>query len=234
VAKIASLRSRKRKTDKKKEGFILNLSTTGIISFITFGLVLFVAMFLAELAPKLQLQNIRDESIKSHVSQYANAMSLEVAEYRYMAKAISRDPVIRQLLLSGDKSAISKKEKYLATFFNGVLRVRLLPTRIRTPDKSSIPHISFACIDMLRHAETTLSAPNVELHVFGTPQEHIDIVQPILSSSGKRVIGLLQVTLKTDILKQWLAIDNLKGWLEIPLTAVCLVRTSSSYTLSVF
>lgn len=215
MAKTASLRSRKRKTDKKKEGFILGLNATGVISFLTFSLILGVAMFLAELAPKQKLQNIRDEAIKAKAAHYANAMAINVAEYSHTAKALARDPRVRQLLLAEDKNAIAKKEKELATFFPWVLRVRLLPTGIRTPDKSSEPHISYACIDMIRQAEKKLSTPAVEMHVLGTPQQHIDIIQPVLSASGKRAVGLLQVTLKTDILKQWLNIKDLHGFINL-------------------
>ena len=215
MAKSASLRSRKRKTDKKKDGFILSLNATGIISFITFCLVLFVAMFLSELTPKLELQKIRDQSIKYQASQYATTMSHEVAAYRYMALAISRDPELRKLILSANKTEIRKKEKYLATLFDGVQKVRLLPTGIRTQDKSSRPHISFACIDMIRSAETSLSAPDIELHVFGTAHEHIDIIQPILTANGRRAIGLLQVTINSSVLKQWLKADDLAGYISL-------------------
>ena len=215
MARTASLRSRKRKTDKKKEGLILSLTTTGIISFVAFSLILGVAMFLAELGPKKQLQNNRNEAINAKASRYANSMALRVAEYKYTAKAITRDPKIRQLLLANDKTAIAKKEKEIAAFFPWVIRVRLLPPGVHTPNKSSEPHISYACIDMIRHAENKLISGNIEMHVYGTPQQHIDLIQPVLSSSGKRAVGLLQVTLKSDVLKQWLNEKELKGFINL-------------------
>ena len=209
-----SLRARKRRgSTKKGEG--LSLKATSLISIGVFITILVVAIFWAQLMPLQKLQNSSDVELELTDERLANSLALKVASYTGIARAVARDPQTRQLLVSGDEMAIRLRERELVQLFPWVIRVRLLPTGIRNPDTSSKPHISYACIDMLREAETNLQAPPVEVHVINTPQQHVEILQPIPSTNGKAAVGHLQVTLQVEVLKQWLASLAPQGYLSL-------------------
>ena len=211
---MARLRARKRRGGKKK-GEGLSLKATSLISIVVFILILAVAIFWAQLMPLQQLQKTRDVELESTNTRLANTLALQVASYTEAARGVAADPQTRKLLLSGDEIALRIRERELVQLFPWVIRVRLLPAGISNPDATSKPHISFACLDMLRQAESTLHAPPAEVHVIGTPQQHVEIVQPVLASDGKSVIGDLQVTLQVEVLKQWVAALQPKGYLSL-------------------
>ncbi len=211
---MARLRARKRRGSKKK-GEGLSLKATSLISIIVFILILVVAIFWAQLMPLQQLQKTKDVALESTNTRLANTLALQVASYTEAARGVAADPQTRKLLLSGDEIALRIRERELVQLFPWVIRVRLLPAGISNPDSTSKPHISFACLDMLRQAESTLHAPPVEVHVIGTPQQHVEIIQPVLALDGKSVIGHVQVTLQVEVLKQWVAALQPKGYLSL-------------------
>ena len=211
---MARLRARKRRGGKKK-GEGLSLKATSLISIGMFILILAVAIFWAQLMPLQKLQNTADEALLSKNNRLANSLALQVAAYTEAARGIAADPQTRKLLQSGDEIALRIRERELVQVFPWVIRVRLLPTGIRNPDTSTKPHISFACLDMLRQAEASLKAPPVEVHVIGTPQQHVEILQPVLTTDNNSVIGHLQVTLQVEILKEWLKALQPQGYLSL-------------------
>lgn len=210
-----SLRARKRRGSTSKKGEGISLRAASLISIVVFITILVVAIFWAQLMPLQKLQNSSDVELELADSRLANTLAMKVAAYTQVARGIANDPQTRQLLLSGDDLAISARARELVQLFPWVIRVRLLPTGIINPDNSSEPHISYACIDMLRQAETKLQAPPVEVHVINTPQQHVEIIQPIPSTNGKTAIGLLQVTLQVEVLKEWLTSLSPKGYLSL-------------------
>lgn len=214
---MARLRARKRRGGKKK-GEGLSLKATSLISIGMFILILAVAIFWAQLMPLQKLQSTADEALLSKNNRFANNLALQVAAYTEAARGIAADPQTRKLMQSGDEIALRIRERELVQVFPWVIRVRLLPTGIRNPDTTSKPHISFACLDMIRVAETSLKAPPVEVHVIGTPQQHVEILQPVLTADNNSVIGHLQVSLQLEILKQWLGALEPEGYLSLTQT----------------
>ncbi|MDX1824639.1 MAG: hypothetical protein R3354_07960, partial [Thiohalomonadales bacterium] len=211
---MAKLRARKRRSAKKK-GEGLSLKATSFISIGVFIVILAVAIFWAQLMPLQKLQKNADEALLAKNTRLASSLALQVASYSQAARGVAADPETRKLLLSGDEIALRIRERELVQIFPWVIRVRLLPTGIRNPDDTSKPHISFACLDMMRQAEASLKAPPVEVHVIGTPQQHVEILQPILSADGKSAVGFLQVTLQVEVLKQWVNALEPKGYLSL-------------------
>ena len=211
---MARLRARKRRSAKKK-GEGLSLKATSFISIGVFIVILAVAIFWAQLMPLQKLQANTDEALIAKDTRLASSLALQVASYSQAARGVAADPETRKLLLSGDEIALRIRERELVQLFPWVIRVRLLPTGIRNPDNTSKPLISFACLDMMRQAETSLKAPPVEVHVIGTPQQHVEILQPILSADGKSAVGHLQVTLQVEVLKQWVNSLEPKGYLSL-------------------
>ncbi|NOZ36742.1 MAG: phosphomannomutase/phosphoglucomutase [Gammaproteobacteria bacterium] len=53
------------------------------------------------------------------------------------------------------------------------------------------------------------------MHVFGSSQQHIDVLQPVLSPTGDKVVGHIQLALDVNLIKRWLHNDGLKNYLEL-------------------
>jgi len=214
VARAGKSRARKRRGGKKT-GEGLSLEASSLIAIVTFALILAVAMFWAQLTPLQKLQDKRNTEIRAEASRIAYQLSYKLLAYTQTARVLANQADVRRLLESGDPGALQRRARQMRSLFPWVYRVRLLPPGLREPDTRTEPHIGFACIDMLREAETRREAPPVEVHVIGTPQQHIDIVQPVLAADGGRVIGDLQVTLKVDLLPQWLKLYASQGYLSL-------------------
>jgi phosphomannomutase/phosphoglucomutase len=214
VARAGKSRARKRRAGKRK-GEGLSLEASSLVAVITFSLILAVAMFWAQLTPLQKLQEKRDAEVRSEASRIAYDLSYKLAAYTQTARALANEPDVRRLVQARDSIALQQRARQMHQLFPWVYRVRLLPAGIREPDTRHEPHLGFACIDMLREAESRREAPPVEVHVIGTPQQHIDIVQPVLSATGGRVVGDLQVTLKVELLNQWLKPYGKKGYLSL-------------------
>lgn len=67
------------------------------------------------------------------------------------------------------------------------MRVLLLPVGPRVPDLSAEPPIGYALLDMLSRAEQELKAPPPEIHLPGQPEAHVNLVQPVIGSTGAAV-----------------------------------------------
>ena len=231
-----SLRARKRRGSKQK-GEGLSLKATSLVSIGVFVTILAVAVFWAQLMPLQTLQKSSDVELEYADARMAGILALKVSSYTEMARGVARDPRTRQLLQSGDEVAIRERERELVQLFPWVIRVRLLPSGISNPDKSTKPHISFACIEMLREAEAKLQAPPIEVHVINTPQQHVEIIQPVPSADGKFAVGHLQVTLQVEVLKQWLSSLAPKGYLSLTQAVenqptILLAETGDKSTIS--
>ena len=216
MAKARRSRSRKKRGASKKGGGI-GLQASGLIAIVTFIFILAVAMFLAQLNPLLKLQQVGEISIKAQDSEIANKLALEVASYTQALRVVAEDPQTRELIISRDADALAQREIELRRLFPWVWRVRILPDITRSPDDTTEPNISFACIDMMNEAAASGKVPPLEAHVMGTSQQHIEFIAPVTARNRGRIIGLIQVTLKTEVLQHWLkaAYTGNKGYVSL-------------------
>ena len=108
---------------------------------------------------------------------------------------VAKDPGLARLMEEGDEKARRARASELGFLFPGNVRVLLLPPGLTETDETVSPPLGFACVDLVRQAETSDRPPPAEVHVFGTPNQHVDLVHPILSPSGRRIVGHLLVSL---------------------------------------
>ncbi|HHJ12001.1 MAG TPA: hypothetical protein ENK00_02370, partial [Chromatiales bacterium] len=211
MARAGKLRARKRRGGKKATGSGLSLKSASLVAIGTFILIFATGSFLAELVPLQRLQDLRTVAVEAEGNHLADTLALKLATYTEGARAIARDPQIVALVRAGDQAALARRARELRRPFPWALTLRFLPAGLEQPDKTVEPQIGFACLDMIREARKTRQAPPVEVHVPGTPQQHIDIIQPVLSTDGKRVLAILQMPLKVEALNQWLKTLTVKG-----------------------
>ncbi|MDR9436598.1 MAG: phosphomannomutase/phosphoglucomutase [Thiohalophilus sp.] len=211
-------RRRKRKSKSQQQQIRssgITLSAVSLIAFLLFSAILSVSVFIGQMTPLNALQTQENAVLENEARRTAAGISEAVADYAHALSSIARDPQTRELLQSGNRSAIAERESELQSMFDNALRVRLLQPKIYSPDKTSEPHLGFACLDMQRQAEELKARPPVEVHALDTPQEHIDIVEPVLDRSGEKVIGHVQLALDVGLLDVWLKEAAGRGYVEL-------------------
>lgn len=127
----------------------------------------------------------------------------------------AEDPVLADLLRDGDPAAIAEGERELAGRFEGSLRVRLLPAGINAVDNSSMPPLTYASLDMMRRAESADGAISAEVHLFGSPAQHLVMLRR-LKDDGGQLLGAIHLSLDVSLLQSTLdQLDLSGGYLQL-------------------
>jgi phosphomannomutase / phosphoglucomutase len=100
------------------------------------------------------------------------------------------------------------------SLFEQALKLRYIKPGDYELDNVSIPPLSYASLDMLKKAEIR-SQINAEVHMFGTPNQHIVIIERVVNSAFE-LVGLLHLSLDVgffDNLAENLTLDD--GYAEL-------------------
>ncbi len=146
---------------------------------------------------------------------YAVGVTQWVSQQSASAELALKDPQLGAVMTTGSAQEREQKATQLRGLFPQAVRVRLLPPGIDRTDMDADPPISYAALDMLRHAETQNTPPPMEVHLSGTPQQHITLVRRILDASGRRLVGALMVSYPADVLRQLLQQGDIRGYVEL-------------------
>jgi phosphomannomutase/phosphoglucomutase len=163
----------------------------------------------------LQLKGAEQKQAELAAALFASSFRQWVERQVATAELVAKDPQLARVLMDGDVQAREQKAGSLAYLFPGSIRVRLLPPGIEEVDLEASPPISYAALDMLRHAETQDTPPPVEVHMSGTPQQHINLVRRILDPTGRRIVGDLMVSYPVQQLQDLLSHDQVDGYTEL-------------------
>lgn len=212
MAKARKRRTRKSKKTSAQGGLSLNAASLWI--FVFFSLIILGASFFSQYSGLTKLRLQQSAVVKAMVERSAHRLAFNVAYYTQALRGMAVDPQIRKLILKGDVAAKHRRAAELKKQFPDILRLRLLPARIFTVDKTQKPYMGFACLDMQREAERSHHAPAVEMHAFGNSQQHIAVLQPVLSPTGK-VEGHILLALDVKLINKWLQDDDARNYLEL-------------------
>jgi phosphomannomutase/phosphoglucomutase len=129
---------------------------------------------------------------------------------------LAKDPEIAALLMAGKAPALRAREKSLAYLLPRALNIRLLPPGIDQVDMNASPPLSYAALAQMREAERSESAPAAEVQLLNTPQQHINIVHRVLDPSGGDVVGLIMLSLSSEVIQRILeGAMRTEGYLEL-------------------
>jgi phosphomannomutase / phosphoglucomutase len=92
-----------------------------------------------------------------------------------------------------DDAALLSVAEEKQGMFEQALKLRYIKPGNYEIDDVSVPPLSYASLDMLKKAETS-SQINTEVHMFGTPNQHIVIIERVVNSAFE-LIGLLHLSL---------------------------------------
>ncbi len=108
--------------------------------------------------------------------------------------ALAKDQQTISLFEEGaDEAALNAVAEEKQAMFEQALKLRYIKPRNYEIDEVSVPPLSYASLDMLKKAETT-SQINTEVHMFGTPNQHIVVIERV-ENSAFELIGLLHLSL---------------------------------------
>ncbi len=171
------------------------------------------------LAVYVQTEVTLREAGQRHAEQVsgllAGVVGQWVAAQAATAERAVKNPELARLMEQDDASARDAAAERLTGLFPTAVRVRLLPRGIEEVDLNTSPPIGYAAIDMLRYAETHDTPPPVEVHMGGTPQQHINLVRRILDPTGRHIVGHLMVSFPLQPLQAMLAKIPVDGYVEL-------------------
>ena len=138
----------------------------------------------------------------------------KLSEISKKLTALAKDAQTIALFKDGDDSALAAAAEEKQALFDQALKLRYLKPGSYQVDNISVPPLSYASLDMLKKAETT-GRINAEVHLFGTPNAHIVMVERVVNSAYE-LIGLLHLSLNIDLLENLMAdLSFGQGYVEL-------------------
>lgn len=132
------------------------------------------------------------------------------------AALLAKNPEIAGLLKSGSLAQRSAREESLRYVFPTAINVRLLPPGLNNVDKEASPPLSYAALAQMRAAEESAVPPPIEVHLFNTPQQHVNIVRRVMDPAGSGVVGHIMLSLSYDVVQDILdGTQKMGGYIEL-------------------
>ncbi len=150
-----------------------------------------------------------EQEIDITTSQVASRLAATVNFYGDTAAQLAKDSEIAYLLVNADATALQAREESLRYGFPNAINVQLLPPGLDKVDDNRSPPLSYAALAQMRAAEQSAVPPMAEVHLFNTPQQHVNIVRRVMDPAGGGVVGHIMVSLSNDVLQT--ALDDLQG-----------------------
>lgn len=186
------------------------------------GLALTLAMLAvvgaAGVAAYVQFEDGMAESqalaARARGAQVAAALSGRARSLGDVVARLAQDPLLIAAVRSGDDVAIRAQTALVSRAVPAAMRALVVPRSMQDPDSTLAPPVGYACLDLVRTAETG-GVPPVEVHSPGSEAQHIDIVRPI--PGGDAPLASLMVTLAAELVQDWLreAMADVQGSAEL-------------------
>ncbi len=150
------------------------------------------------------------EAAKSQAQQIAATVAAPFSTMRKQLVTLGSDATVIAAFGAGDTTALQGLAEQHAGDFHLALKLRLLSPGWIEPEPTAQPPLSFASLDMLRRAEVSTAPVSVEVHLFGSPGQHIVMVVPALNAAGQ-LRGLLHLSLDVTLFNEVLAEADVHG-----------------------
>ncbi|MEJ2362863.1 MAG: hypothetical protein P8Z75_15875, partial [Gammaproteobacteria bacterium] len=201
MARRRGSRARRRGQKPAKLGGV-TLNTITLIGFLCFVLVFALAFWLSQYASFNQIRALQSSADEAVTHSVAFQLSSVAAGYTNALESLAHDPAMISLVKQGDPAALQKRATQLYKAFPYALALRIFRRGTAHLDNSVNPPIGYACLDLINSVERGDMKPPIEAHAPNTPEQHIEIVRPVLDNG--RPIGELQLVLNYKVLKVWM------------------------------
>ncbi len=193
----------------------LSLRSQTLLLMITGALLVALPPLVVTLQTEFKLR----EAGQQNAQQVAGLLAVSVRQWvngrAATAERAARNPELGRLMEQGDKALLAARAEQLAGLFPTAVRVRLLLPGIEEVDLEASPPIGYAAVDMLKFSETHDTPPQLEVHMAGTPQQHINLVRRILDPAGRHIVGHLMVSFPLQPLQTILKETSVSGYVEL-------------------
>lgn len=186
---------------KKKQNTGLSINSISVVIFVMVVIVLTAGLYLGQQDPLRAMANQRQTVANAVTKNTALKFTNQVESYTYTLAGLARDPAIIELFSLKNLQALEHRALEIKAIFPKVLRVRLLPPTTSQPDKTSEPHFTYSCLDLLNQSRKDQSKTHVEMHEIEGKQQHIDIMQAVTSRGV--VVGFIQLAIDHSLLDDW-------------------------------
>lgn len=141
----------------------------------------------------------------------ATSLSEEFAALRQRTKSkIASDLMSGHL--TGEPSQLMTSASWQASH---LLSARLLAPGVGKITDKQEPQLSYACFDLVYRSEQAGKQVELEAHKFGMPDQHIDVVEPVINDAGEP-LGTLVASYNIAILQQEMnKLDVLNSYVEL-------------------
>jgi len=146
-------------------------------------------------------QQRHDALSKGQSERMAAMLAGRLEGYADVMFATASQPAVQQALGMGDRATLEQHAGQLRRVLPDVLRVKFLRVGEDQIDESTTPSLGYACLDLARVAEGG-QVPPIETHLFGSKDQHIDLLQASINERNV-VLGSLLVSLDVAVLKAW-------------------------------
>ncbi len=208
-----------KKASKKK---IASSKLPGSGTFIASCFAVVVLVVYGCIGALFTLQQQKDEAaalnqLKAGTEALAARLSDRMQNLQFALESLSKTPSIAQILNSADTAAIAAKERSLQNQLPNAWHIRLFLTGQSEPDTKHEPQMSYASLDILRQAEKTGKTTKIEVHQYGSKNQHIALASPIFSpNNSNEVIGIIHAAFKLDAIHSTInAVSDYGGEVEI-------------------
>jgi phosphomannomutase/phosphoglucomutase len=194
----------------------LSLRSQMILLLVAAAMLIALPPVVVYLQTVLQLKAATQKQSDLSARLFGSAYRQWVDHQAASADRVSKAPQLGRLMVDASEQQIADKAESLAYLFPSSIRVRLLPAgSIEEVDLQASPPIGYAALDLLRHSETKATPPPLEVHMSGTPQQHVNLVRPIPDPSGGRIAGSLMVSFSVQQLQEQLNRGQTDGYVEL-------------------
>lgn len=130
--------------------------------------------------------------------EIARKIASRIAPLRVHLKNLAKDEEIIELV-GASKETRRAKATELNSAIDGGLLVRIVPLGESQFDRSESPPVTFASMDMLRIASETDKMVPVEIHLGGTANEHMVMIERVFSD--EKLVGFLHLSLTPRLIR---------------------------------
>ncbi|MGR8946577.1 MAG: phosphomannomutase/phosphoglucomutase [Gammaproteobacteria bacterium] len=192
---------------------------------VVIGLILLCATIAAGLFALNHLESTRARQAQEQEAKYqktaddiARKVAGSIAPIRAKLADLAKQPLIADAL---SKELAVRKEIAAGVVANieGALLLRILAPGESNISRTESPPLTFASIEMLRIALDSAKQIPVEIHLGGTDNEHIVMIERIYE--GEQLKGFVHLSLSPSIIRNAVsAIDPQGGYLEVRQRAI--------------
>jgi phosphomannomutase/phosphoglucomutase len=201
MARRRGSRSRRRAQQPGKLGGV-TLNTVTLVGFLSFVLVFALTFWLSQYASFGQIRLQQRTASEAVAHSVAYQLSRSAMSYAYSLESLARDPALIALIERGTATELQQRAAQLYQAFPYALALRIYRRGTAHLDNKLKPPVGYACLDLINSVERGDLTPPIEVHVPNTPQQHVEIVRPVLDHG--KPIGVLQLTLDIKVLKIWM------------------------------